>query len=126
MQEEPDYTLKWLFFGFTGRIRRMTYVLSAVFFIAIYTYLLIQLVQAPKDSAEIGIWGLVLLAVLVISAWSSAALSVKRLHDMGFSGFLVILVFVPMVSMLFFLALAFWPGQPGKNQFGASPVPDEH
>ncbi len=126
MVNKPQYTLKWLFFGFTGRIRRVTYVLSSVLFLAIYSYLLIQMVQAPEDSLEIGLWGLAFMTMIAVSAWAGAALAAKRLHDMGYSGFLVVLVFVPMVSMIFFLALAFWPGQPEANQYGASPTPGQN
>lgn len=122
MSAVTQYTLKWLFFGVSGRIRRKTYMLSAVFFVAVYTYLVIQITQAPEDSAQVGLWGLALLAVLLVSAWSSVALAVKRLHDLGFTGFVAIVMFIPMVSFLFFVVLCAFPGQNGANQYGESPI----
>jgi uncharacterized membrane protein YhaH (DUF805 family) len=122
MSAGSKYTLKWLFFGLSGRIRRKTYILSAVFFVAIYTYLVIRIYRVPEDTMEYSLWGLVLLAVLVVSAWSSIALSVKRLHDLGFTGFVAIAMFIPMVSFLFFMVLCVFPGQEGPNRFGQSPI----
>ncbi len=122
MPDRIQYTLSWLFFGFTGRIRRATYVWSAVFFVAIYTYVVVQIVQTPEDSALFGLWGLVMFAVLVVSAWAGIALSAKRLHDLGYSGLFALIMFFPMVSILFFALLCVWPGEPVPNRFGESPV----
>ncbi len=122
MSAGTQYTLKWLFFGVSGRIRRKTYMLSAVFFVAVYTYLVVQITRAPEDSVQVGLWGLALLAVLLVSAWSSVALAVKRLHDLGFTGFVAIVMFIPMVSFLFFIVLCAFPGQNGANQYGESPI----
>ncbi len=122
MSTGTQYTLKWLFFGVSGRIRRKTYMLSAVFFVAVYTYLVVQITRAPEDSAQVGLWGLAFLAVLLVSAWSSVALAVKRLHDMGFTGFVAIVMFIPMASFLFFVVLCAFPGQKGANQYGESPI----
>ena len=126
MRAGTQYTLKWLFFGVSGRIRRKTYMLSAVFFVAVYTYLVVQISQTPEDSVQFGLWGLAFLAVLLVSAWSSVALAVKRLHDLGFTGFVAIVMFIPMASFLFFVVLCAFPGQKGANQYGESPiVPDK-
>lgn len=122
MSAGTQYTLKWLFFGVSGRIRRKTYMLAAAFFVAVYTYLVVQIVRTPEDSAQMGLWGLIFLAVLLVSAWSSVALAVKRLHDLGYSGFVAIAMFIPMVSFLFFVALCAFPGQIGANQYGESPI----
>ena len=122
MTNKPDYTLTWLFFGFSGRIRRSTYIWSTIFFIALNTYVVMSIVATPEESTAFGLWGLALLAMLIVSLWSSIALSVKRLHDMGYSGFLSLIMFVPMASMILFLVLCVMPGQSGKNQYGAPPI----
>jgi uncharacterized membrane protein YhaH (DUF805 family) len=122
MRSAPQYTLKWLFFGFSGRIRRGTYMLAALFFGAVFTYLVVQIVRTPEDSVEFGLWGLAFFAALLVSAWASVALAFKRLHDMGYPGYLAVLMFIPMASLLCVLALCFWPGEPGANKYGASPL----
>ncbi len=123
MTDSPKYTLKWLFFGFTGRIRRSTYIWSTVFFVALNAYVVMSIVTTPKESTAFGLWGLAMLAMLIVSTWASIALSAKRLHDIGFSGFLSLLMFIPMASMIFFLALCVMPGEARDNQYGTSPIP---
>ncbi len=102
----------------------MTYFWSALFFVAIYAYLIVRLVRAPDDSTEMGLLGLAFLGLMIVSAWASAALAFKRLHDMGYPGFWSIGVFIPVVSMIFFIALAVMPGQPGRNEYGEPPTDD--
>ncbi len=126
MSTQSKYTLKWLFFEFDGRIRRMTYFLSGVFFVLLYTYITAAIFQTPKSSALLGWLGLAFLGLMAVSLWATIALSVKRLHDLGFPGVMTVVMFIPMVSFLFFFALCLVPGNPGKNQYGSSPVmPDQ-
>ncbi len=103
----------------------MTYIWSAIFFVAIYAYLIVRLVRAPDESTEMGLLGLAFLGLMIVSAWASAALAFKRLHDMGYPGFLFVAVFIPVISFVFFIALAAWPGQPGRNEYGNPPVADK-
>ena len=49
------------------------------------------------------------------------AISVRRLHDVGRSGWLVLLPFVPVVGMLYYLFLMLSNSQPGANQYGPHP-----
>ena len=58
--------------------------------------------------------GLVWLALLI----PGIAVSVRRLHDVGRSGWWLLLCLVPLVGAL---VLLFWyvqPGEPGRNRFG--------
>ena len=100
----------------------MTYFLSAVLIVTVHTYIVIQINNTPKTSWQFGAWGLVFLAALLVSVWVSIALAFKRLQDIGFSGFLAIAMFIPMLSLLFFIILCVWPGTPGRNRFGESPL----
>ncbi len=50
-------------------------------------------------------------------------LFVRRLHDVGLSGWCWLLVFVPFVGVLFVLILGFLPPRNGDNEYGAQPVP---
>lgn len=116
-----NYTLKWLFFGFSGRIRRSTYIWSAIFFVALYAFLIIQIALTPPTALKIGFLGLAVMIMVIVSVWCWLALSIKRLHDMGFSGFFTVLMMIPMLAFLVFLGLCFWPGQSGRNAYGEPP-----
>jgi uncharacterized membrane protein YhaH (DUF805 family) len=51
----------------------------------------------------------------------SLAVQVRRLHDIGWSGWLVLLNFVPFANIVILLILLFKEGQPGANQYGPNP-----
>ena len=53
------------------------------------------------------------------------AVTVRRLHNFNYSGLWVLLYFVPLVNILFALAVYFASGTPGPNRFGPDPrTPD--
>ena len=53
--------------------------------------------------------------------WFSLAQGVKRLHDLDKSGWLILLMFVPIVNALFGLYMLFADGTVGPNQYGEDP-----
>jgi uncharacterized membrane protein YhaH (DUF805 family) len=53
------------------------------------------------------------------------AVTVRRLHDQDKSGWFILLTFIPYVGFLFWLAIAFWPGTRGENDFGWDPREEE-
>ena len=57
--------------------------------------------------------------VLVIWIWLSAG--IRRLHDMGASGWWMLLNLVLLPSFLLWLAQMLWPGQYGDNKYGPQP-----
>jgi hypothetical protein len=50
--------------------------------------------------------------------------AIQRCHDCDKSGWLVLLMLVPLLNMFFALYLTFMPGTDGPNRFGARPVPN--
>lgn len=52
-----------------------------------------------------------------LPTWSA---TVRRLHDLGISGWLILLGILP-VGMLFILLVALFPGQPQANRYGEPP-----
>jgi uncharacterized membrane protein YhaH (DUF805 family) len=69
------------------------------------------------------------LAIGVLLSWH---VTVRRLHDMGVSGWwlvpFMILSYIPAIGALINLAgeliLLFWPGTKGSNQYGPAPSPE--
>lgn len=62
-----------------------------------------QLAGVPWAALTLALWG--------AQAWALAALSCKRLHDFGQSGWLAILSFIPGVQVVFWIALCLWPSE---------------
>ncbi|XAH22683.1 DUF805 domain-containing protein [Xylophilus sp. GW821-FHT01B05] len=50
------------------------------------------------------------------------SVSVRRLHDVGRSGWWLLLHFVPLIGSLVLLYWAVQPSQPGANEFGEPPA----
>ena len=111
-------------FSFDGRIRRIEYFLSGivggiVFSIAWALGIGTFILGAGMGSAGGSVFGLLIgLAALVASMWFSLAQGVKRLHDLDKSGWLILLMFVPIVNALFGLYMLFADGTVGPNQYG--------
>ncbi|OJJ12926.1 DUF805 domain-containing protein [Roseibium sp.] len=56
--------------------------------------------------------------------WIELALVIKRLQDMGFSGFWALLIFVPGLNILMVLIVGFTPGVAEPNKHG--PLPNSY
>lgn len=94
-----------LVFSLEGRIRRTEYWLTAI---------LIQFVLIPLV-VTIGGLTLVGFLLIVVPLWISLAAGVKRSHDLGNSGWLIL---IPIYNPFF---LAFGGSQPYTNVYGPNP-----
>jgi len=100
---------------FSGRARRTEYWMFTLvnFLIAIGFVLLTQLVD-PR----LGILNLIYsLAVFI----PSLAVVVRRLHDVNKSGWMYLLMLLPIIGWIWILVLLFTEGTRGENKYGADP-----
>lgn len=122
MKNYPPLTLKWLFFSFKGRIARQSFILAQLFLLIVLIFLTYQIVLIDNDNHPRSImWALALLVALIISAFSSLALGVKRLHDLNLPWLLVLIIFVPYINTLFILYLMIKSSYPKANDHGRPP-----
>jgi uncharacterized membrane protein YhaH (DUF805 family) len=70
-----------------------------------------------KDGGFIALFGFWILVSLV----PAVAVSVRRLHDRGFSGWLFLISFVPFLGLAGMLAFTLLDGTVGPNRFGPDP-----
>lgn len=63
------------------------------------------------------ITGLYSLAVLL----PGLAVAVRRLHDVGKSGWFILIALVPLIGAIWLLVLFCTDGQPGTNKYGPNP-----
>ena len=49
-------------------------------------------------------------------------MGVRRLHDLDKSGWWMLLLFVPLVNILFYIYILFFKGTEGPNQYGEDPL----
>ncbi|TPK71782.1 DUF805 domain-containing protein [Mesorhizobium sp. B2-4-15] len=116
------------YFNFDGRARRKEFwafwlcfnvVLAALLGFGILVNLAINGFGINAGRSSIGyLPALIFMAVFGLS-W--IALTVRRLHDVGLSGWLVLPCFIPIIGGVAVLVLGLAPSQVGENPWG--PVP---
>ncbi|WP_028927203.1 DUF805 domain-containing protein [Pseudonocardia acaciae] len=104
---------------FNGRARRTELWMFALFnVIAMLVLGIIDAVAGLKIDPGFGVLGSIYsLAVLV----PGLAVSVRRLHDTGRSGWWILLGLVPIVGGIVLLVWYCTPGKPENNRWGANP-----
>jgi uncharacterized membrane protein YhaH (DUF805 family) len=117
--------LQKLFFTIDGRITRMQYSITLILpfltiVLVLFSFGLINLFPLPEVIKSILNYTLTLTALLsiLLGIILSFTLGIKRLHDVNFSGWFILINFIPMVSFALFLFLVFMPGTEGKNEYG--------
>lgn len=107
------------FFFLDGRINRVEFVsgLFTILLLIISTALVTNLLD--EHGIIIKLLGCFFGILMIASFLSCIALAVKRMHDLNLSGKrLIIGVFFPLVLVVHFLMMCFWPGIPHENNFG--------
>jgi uncharacterized membrane protein YhaH (DUF805 family) len=111
-----------IWFSFTGRINRMTlwelcFALTAMILIVEFV-----IIRNVPEGAKIVLH----LLYIVLSCYVLTSLQAKRWHDLGHSGWLAALGFVPFVNFLYVLvAIVFLfciKGETGPNKYGSDPL----
>jgi uncharacterized membrane protein YhaH (DUF805 family) len=120
-----------LLFSFEGRVNRARFwlvalgifVAEAIAFAAMGGAALLS-ADRERALAAIGpIAGIVMAIVLVVAAWVSLAVAVKRYHDRDKSAWWLLVLFVPVIGHLWYLIeCGFLPGTPGPNTYGPDPL----
>jgi len=108
---------KYAVFG--GRARRKEYWMFGLFnFIFSLVASLLDLAIFGRALAEFGPLSVVYaLAVFV----PGLAVSVRRLHDVGKSGWYLLINLIPIAGSIWFLVLTCTDSQPGDNKYGPNP-----
>ena len=109
---------KYAVFG--GRARRKEYWTFLLFnmIFAIVAMILDNVFGIANEDLGYGlIYDLYVLAVF-IPGW---AVAVRRLHDIGKSGWWLFISLIPLIGAIWLLVLLCTDSQPGENQYGENP-----
>ena len=101
---------------FSGRARRQEY----------WMFFLFNFIFALAASL-IGMFtfGVVYILYGIAVFVPSLAVAVRRLHDIGKSGWYWFIVLIPVAGPIWFLVLMCTDSQPGENQYGPNPKEEE-
>jgi uncharacterized membrane protein YhaH (DUF805 family) len=105
---------------FSGRARRKEYwffLLFNIIFLIVAT-ILDNLFKTTFENMSYG-WFYLLYALAVLIP--SIALEVRRLHDVGKSGWWYFIALIPLVGAIWLLVLMLTDSQPGDNKYGPNP-----
>lgn len=104
---------------FSGRINRRSYFVSSSG-VGILVYILNELLQ-KTDATMFEVMLYIVLIPLIIVLYS---LFIRRLHDLGYSGWFSLLIFVPVLNAAMGLGLIFFSGNLEANKYGNAPRPE--
>lgn len=105
---------------FSGRARRREYWFFTLFNFLVAIGLSMIDVMRSGGTAEVSLLASIYsLAVLL----PSLAVAVRRLHDVGRSGWWILIAFVPLIGLLVLLVFTLQDSQPHPNEYGPSPKP---
>lgn len=131
----PDHplTVKWVLFGFRGRIGRKSFLLAALGMLLINSALLAYSLRFAEpasgtgaviaDGAGAALFGLFAIAIFFATAWALLALAVKRLHDLDLPAILGVVLVLPGIGYFAWLFLALMPSKQVTNRHGPPPFP---
>ncbi len=124
--------IKGLLFDHKGRISRSTYFSSILLLVLLnflalsVMFLLIHLIAYVSGSSgssgssgfSEAITKLIVSGIMLFTVYAYCVLTMKRLHDLGHSGWYVLLYFVPIFNLLFYLYLLFKGSHHYDNKYG--------
>ncbi|MHB0755355.1 DUF805 domain-containing protein [Polaribacter sp. M15] len=106
------------YFDFSGRARRKEYWMYILFHL-IFTFVTIFL--DTLLATEVNNVGFFYLIYVLLNIIPGLAVSIRRLHDIGKSGAMILVNIIPFVGPIWFLVLTCMEGQSKPNKWGENP-----
>ena len=116
----------WIKASYTGRIGRKHFAMLFVLLIVLRLVILPLVAVLSVFGPLLGT--LLTLAVVIFFNLLTLHIYARRLHDVGLTGWLIMLSFIPgvgpYVGLVISLALLCWPGNKDTNTYGQPPPND--
>ena len=104
---------------FQGRLNRRNYLISYLTYSIIYVSYLLKLDKIFDNNwSESSVLIVFLLLLLYL-----ASFFIRRLHDIGYTGWFILFIFVPILGIAFPILLIFRSGDKKVNKYGKPPEP---
>jgi uncharacterized membrane protein YhaH (DUF805 family) len=113
---------------FSGRINRRNFIVGTIsiwilYFLGLFLLgFILALLFGESFVNDTNSTYMAVLAV-IIAYFYNASLSIRRLHDINQSGWVLLAAVIPLVNILILCLLIFQKGHSGKNQYGNEPNP---
>ncbi len=116
--------LRDVLFSYRGRIPRSTFWLWSVALTGVFLLVILGVIPLMDSGGVFMAIGLVIvIPAFAVMTWCTMALTVKRWHDHGMSGWYALLGFIPYLGgIINFVVLGCLKGNEGGNRFGSDPL----
>lgn len=111
------------FADFSGRARRREYWTFVLVNCLIALLLLTLGLTFGEDSPASNIMVTIFYLIMLVP---SLSVSVRRLHDIGKSGWYMFLSLIPLIGGLILLVWSFMDSEPDENQYGENPKGEDN
>lgn len=116
------------FKNFSGRARRKEYwmytlIYMPILFLAMFADNALGTtfqMDVMGQSVDIG-YGWIYVIVALLHFLPSLSVVVRRLHDVGKSGWFYLIILIPLIGIIWMLVLLVSNGNVGENKYGADP-----
>ncbi len=105
---------------FSGRARRKEYWMFVLFNL-IFSIIAIVLDNVLGTASEQLGYGILYVVYSLAVLLPNLAVTVRRLHDVGKSGWWIFISLVPIIGGIWLLVLLATDSQPGENKYGSNP-----
>ena len=105
---------------FSGRLSRAKFTVHFLIIFIVYAAIFFALYQMPSDSALVIVLGVLVSALYLLVL---AKITVKRAHDLNWSGAWLGLMLIPVAFIVFLIMLLIKDGTEGSNRYGEDPTP---
>lgn len=112
------------FFTTEGRLNRLQYLKYMIIFALVLggTKFTMSCMATLLTGDPNGTLVMIITAILaVIAGTGNVMLIIRRIHDLGKSGYFALIAFIPVIGIIFSIYLFCAPGQVGWNQYGKDP-----
>ena len=122
MREEADgeYDESSMFkpSGRAGRLRYFKYGAAMSMGGLLAVMVLAAIISALSEDVDVVMLGVITNVSLLLLLPVSVIFVIKRFHDLGWSGWWSLTIFIPLLNIIPTCLLLFMPGTPGANKFG--------
>jgi len=119
-------TIRYRYAKFDGRASRSEYWYFVLFYVLVNLFLVLvdsfvinpMLGATPEQMGQGGFLQLIFALAMLVP---SIAIAVRRLHDIGKSGWWFLVAFIPVLGLLLLIFFFVQDSQPGTNRYGPNP-----
>lgn len=119
----PDQGIKEMFLRYDNRLNRKPYIIRNLMLLGaqLLLFVIIGLLGSSGSEAATGFGAIILLASS-LSIIPAIFLNIRRLHDLGRSGWWQLVILIPFAYIVLALFLLFAKGTQGPNEYGPDPL----